>query len=467
MLMSKHKPISRKEFENRFLVERKEWNIVASRPKPYDKCYIDTYDQYIKSVDLSSTEMFWIIPSDVTVDDDFKFDIYFSHNNVFDRKMNHVFLNGEHYDGIMLMSKHKPISRKEFENRFLVERKEWNIVASNPKPYDKCYIDTYDQYLEAKKTARSEMFWIIPKEVEVLDFNFNLYFSHHNQIERRMNHVFQHKFRNELTYNGIMLTSKNLELTKKEIDFRYPVDKKEYAILASCVKPYDIVFISYNEPNADENYKALLEKFPRAKRVHGVKGIHQAHIEAAKQVSTDMFWVVDGDAQIDETFQFNYEVSRYEIETVHVWSSRNPINNLVYGYGGIKLLPTKLSLNMDVASTDMTTSISSKFKVVTEVSNVTMFNTDSFNTWKSAFRECAKLASQSILRQDDKETQSRLRIWKTAGIDKPYGKFAIQGAIAGEAYGLQFRNNNELLRRINDFKWLKNKFNKETCNEKT
>ena len=41
---------------------------------------------------------------------------------------------------------------------------------------------------------------------------------------------------------------------------------------------YDIVFISYQEPNADENYNKLLKRFPLAKRVHGVKGIHQAHI---------------------------------------------------------------------------------------------------------------------------------------------------------------------------------------------
>ena len=61
---------------------------------------------------------------------------------------------------------------------------------------------------------------------------------------------------------------------------------------------YDIVFISYQEPNADENYNKLLKRFPLAKRVHGVKGIHQAHIEAAKKACTKMFYVVDGDALI-------------------------------------------------------------------------------------------------------------------------------------------------------------------------
>ena len=65
---------------------------------------------------------------------------------------------------------------------------------------------------------------------------------------------------------------------------------------------YDIVFISYQEPNADENYGKLKERFPLAKRLHGVKGIHQAHIAAAKKCFTKMFWIVDGDAIIENNF---------------------------------------------------------------------------------------------------------------------------------------------------------------------
>ncbi len=63
---------------------------------------------------------------------------------------------------------------------------------------------------------------------------------------------------------------------------------------------YDIVFISYEEPNADEVYAELKARFPMAKRVHGVKGIHQAHIAAAKKCFTKMFWVVDGDARLKD-----------------------------------------------------------------------------------------------------------------------------------------------------------------------
>ena len=221
---------------------------------------------------------------------------------------------------------------------------------------------------------------------------------------------------------------------------------------------YDIVFISYNESNADKNYAVLKSRFPMAKRVHGVKGIHQAHIKAAKKCFTKMFWVVDADAIILDDFRFDYEVDDYNLETVHVWRSKNPVNNLVYGYGGIKLLPRKLVINMDLSKADMTTSISPYFIAVEEVANITAFNTDEFSTWRSAFRECCKLASKIIDRQNNEETDNRLHVWQTVGKDQPFGKYALSGAKAGTAYGTANRGNLEALKKINDFDWLKEQF---------
>jgi hypothetical protein len=156
---------------------------------------------------------------------------------------------------------------------------------------------------------------------------------------------------------------------------------------------------------------------------------------------------------------FDYETSTYERDIVHVWRSRNPINDLVYGYGGVKLLPRNQTINMDTSKPDMTTSISSKFKPVMEVSNITSFNSDPFNAWKSAFRECVKLSSKIIDRQKDNETNNRLEIWCSVGFDKPYGKFALDGARAGRIYGDSNQDNLEALKKINDFDWLEEKFN--------
>jgi len=221
---------------------------------------------------------------------------------------------------------------------------------------------------------------------------------------------------------------------------------------------YDIVFISYQEPTADENWKKLIERFPMAKRVHGVKGIHQAHIEAAKKVFTKMFFIVDGDAEILDEFNFDYQVDEWNLETVHVYRCANPINNLIYGYGGVKLFPRHLTLQMDITRPDMTTSLSKSFKALNQVSNVTTFNSSPFNTWKSAFRECCKLSSKIIDRQNDKETEKRLEIWCTVGKDKPYGEYAISGALAGKQYGESNKNKPENLFLINDFEWLKEQF---------
>jgi len=212
---------------------------------------------------------------------------------------------------------------------------------------------------------------------------------------------------------------------------------------------FDIIFISYNEPSAAENFARLKERFPLTKHVNGVKGIHQAHIAAAKRSFSPMFWVVDADAIVLDTFNFNYEVTKEEYDIVHVWRSRNPINGLEYGYGGVKLLPKKLTIDMDVSSTDMTMNISTRFKAMEEVSNITAFNTDPFSTWRSSFRECCKLVVNG-----NKEALSRLTVWCTLNDSVPYGFYAYLGALAGKEYGEKNASNKEALDKINDFSWL-------------
>ena len=63
-----------------------------------------------------------------------------------------------------------------------------------------------------------------------------------------------------------------------------------------------MVFISYDEPNADEHYADLLTKFPYAKRSHGVYGSDSAHKAAAKLSSTQRFITVDADNIVSPEF---------------------------------------------------------------------------------------------------------------------------------------------------------------------
>jgi hypothetical protein len=219
---------------------------------------------------------------------------------------------------------------------------------------------------------------------------------------------------------------------------------------------YDIVFISYNELQSTSRYIELITAFPyhRILRVNGVKGIHQAHIEAAKRANTKMFYVIDADAKILPSFKFDIKLDPSEENIVHVWRSINPVNGLEYGYGGVKLLPTDLTLNLDRDTIDMTTKISPRFKVMPDISNITQFNVDPLATWRSAFRECVKLSCS-----EDAESKHRLNIWLTVGESEQFGEYAKGGASAGQWYGTTYKDDPEALRKINDYDWLEHQFN--------
>jgi hypothetical protein len=242
--------------------------------------------------------------------------------------------------------------------------------------------------------------------------------------------------------------------------FDFNPDRQPKTVKAANITQYDIVMITYDEINADANWEKLVSRFPRAKRVNGVKGIHNSHKSAANIVKTCMFWVVDGDAAIVDSFDFDYIVPANKQDIVHVWRAKNPVNGLEYGYGGVKLLPTVLTQKIDTSTADMTTSISSKYKPVMEVSNITMFNTDAFSSWRSGFRECCKLSSKVIDRQVTSETTARLDVWCTAGANAPFGEYVIAGANAGREYGNINAGNTVALSLINNFDWLKLQFDK-------
>ena len=173
-----------------------------------------------------------------------------------------------------------------------------------------------------------------------------------------------------------------------------------------------------------------------------------------------MFWAVDGDAVIEDNFKFDLLLHKHDTDIVHVWLSRNPINDLTYGYGGVKLLPKYATEDVDINQLDMTMSISNRFKVVQEVSNITAFNTDPFNTWKSAFRECVKLVSRPFAQGYQEETEDRLITWCNIGVDRVYGEYALAGARAGREYGSENISRPDKLTKINDFDWLLEQFNK-------
>lgn len=347
---------------------------------------------------------------------------------------------------------------------FLIQNKENQKLIRERFPVAKfCIIDennsAADALYFAQKKSLTKMFWVVDVDhcpTENFDFDFKV-----PEWDQKYVHVFKEE--KTKMYKGIYLISKSYHITKREAEYMFFVNKKEIDTVASSISDMDIFFVSYEEPNADENWQSLKNKYPNAKRIEKVKGIHQAHIEAAKQSSTSMFWVVDADALLVDTFNFDFtDFAKTTVffKSVYVYQSLNPINDLVYGYGGVKLLPKILTMRLDINSVDMTTTISPHFNSVSIVSNITAFNTDPFNTWRSAFRECVKLSSKIIENQTELETEERLNVWCTVGKDRDFGEYAIQGALMGKEYGLANIGNAEALKKINDWQWLQNEFNK-------
>ena len=210
----------------------------------------------------------------------------------------------------------------------------------------------------------------------------------------------------------------------------------------------DVIFLSYDEPTADENFELLQLFAPHAKRVHGVDGILNAHKECAKASSTNYFYVVDADAVIDELFTFKFTPSAYkdaypgvaENKCVYTWRSLNPVNKLIYGYGAVKLFPKRQLLQADKFTVDMTTTIGCPFVPKFQISNITAFNTDPFNTWKGAFREATKLASSIIPNGNNTDNEYRLKVWCDYGEKAEFGEWSMLGAQQGRDFGKTFGN---------------------------
>ena len=113
------------------------------------------------------------------------------------------------------------------------------------------------------------------------------------------------------------------------------------------VNDLDFVYISYMEPNKEQNWADLKNKVPWAKRVDGVKGFDSAHKAAAELAETDFFISVDGDNVIDESFLLEtLDFTKTDRKAVHRWRAKNSINNLVYGNGGLVGWDKQTCLNM-------------------------------------------------------------------------------------------------------------------------
>jgi len=207
----------------------------------------------------------------------------------------------------------------------------------------------------------------------------------------------------------------------------------------------DIVFLSYDEPNADMHYADLCNKIPWAKRVHGVKGSDAAHKRAAEVSETDWIITVDADNIVDSKFfNLDIDISNPKIQ-VYSWLGRNRLNGLLYGNGGLKIWKRDFILNMktheasdsDRAQVDFCWE--DGYRQFKECYSDTDITGSPFQAWRAGFREGVKMTLLDGVKILPDEIQERiwwhnlhrLRMWSTVGAHEENGLYAVYGARLG------------------------------------
>ena len=214
------------------------------------------------------------------------------------------------------------------------------------------------------------------------------------------------------------------------------------------ITEFDVIFISYDEPNADENFADLLNKCPWAKRSHGVHGSDAAHKAAAKLSETERFVGVDADNIVDPDF-FNITFDTGQIKDNHVvsWSGKNDVNGLVYGNGGIKCWPITVVQQMQThEASDPTGPERSLVEFCWDVHYVQMNNIYShvhnnsspYQAYRAGFREGVKMSldagkkvTGNLKGKIHYKNYNRLLVWLSVGADAVNGLWAIYGARLG------------------------------------
>lgn len=209
----------------------------------------------------------------------------------------------------------------------------------------------------------------------------------------------------------------------------------------------DIIFLSYDEPNAEKNYADLLTKFPWAKRVHGVKGSDAAHKACAALSETEYFITVDADNIVDPKFlevEVDLEKLGLTAENVFSWCGKVNVNGLMYGNGGLKMWTRKFVNEMRTHENAVAGDEKGKVEFCfdhryyqfNENYSESIITGSPFQAWRAGFREGVKMSLNQGTRADDIKTiwwqnYDRLLVWCNVGVDVDNGIWAMLGAREG------------------------------------
>ena len=209
----------------------------------------------------------------------------------------------------------------------------------------------------------------------------------------------------------------------------------------------DCVYLSYDEPKAEEFWAKISAEVPWAKRVHGVKGSDAAHKAAAAASDTERFILIDGDNLPDWDF-FNQTLVITDVnrDAVFRWRARNHINGLAYGNGGLSCWTRTFVERMQThensngqAENDVEFCFDPLYWAMYDTWSTTYPNGSAKHAWRAGFREGVKMCldrgvkptlaefGQRVHRQN----LNNLIVWQTVGADVEHGEWAIYGARLG------------------------------------
>jgi hypothetical protein len=212
----------------------------------------------------------------------------------------------------------------------------------------------------------------------------------------------------------------------------------------------DVIFVSYDEPNADANFARLQSLAPAARRLHGIEGIYNAYQAAAELSQTRYFFMIDGDTWIRDGVTFR--IPDGKPADIYTWRSVNAVNGLEARTGALKLIRRGAARSMKSDAIDFFASMTGVRRTIRLLASENRFNASPLLTWRGAFRECAKLASATFI----DPSQRKLEVWQTLGAEKPFGLWSLIGARMGAELGR--RDGGAAMDLINDKAYLEQTF---------
>ena len=203
----------------------------------------------------------------------------------------------------------------------------------------------------------------------------------------------------------------------------------------------DIVFIGYDEPDRDAHWQDLQKKVPHALRIEAIKGFTSAFQAAATAARTERFVTVDADCRMAAAF-LDHPLADDALNSNKVlsWPTRNVVNGLAYGNGGIKCWTRSMLLSCRTTDAEHVDHVGDfGFIFESRVFGTCHPNGSPLQAFRSGFREGVRLglvkgAAVGFDRLNHDLPPNNLRrllSWCTIGADVHLGAWCIQGAREG------------------------------------